>query len=73
LDSIREFERCVVNTEGVVYMITLADFRKHISHLGDKQLVNLYKLYEECVSPGVSDTMRRDMIERELYERKVIV
>jgi hypothetical protein len=54
-------------------MITLTDFRKHISHLGDKQLVNLYKLYEECVSPGVSDTMRRDMIERELYERKVIV
>ena len=54
-------------------MITLADFRKHIAHLGDKQLVTLYKMYDSCHSPGVSDTLRRDMIERELSERKVIV
>ena len=54
-------------------MITLADFRKHIGHLGDKQLVNLYKLYEEQTSPSVNDTLRRDMLATELYERKVIV
>ena len=54
-------------------MITLTDFRKHISHLGDKQLVNLYKLYEEQTSPGANDTLRREMLFAELYERKVIV
>lgn len=54
-------------------MITLADFRKHISHLGDKQLVNLYKLYEEQATPSVNDTLRREMLFTELYERKVIV
>ena len=53
--------------------MNLTDFRKHISHLGDKQLASLYKLYEEQDSPGVNDTLRREIIFAELYERKVIV
>ena len=51
----------------------LEEFRNEIQQLGDRQLKALFLLYKEQVSPGVNDTVRRDIIECELYERKVIV
>ena len=51
----------------------LEEFRTAIEHLGDRQLKALFLLYAEQVSPGVNDTVRRDIIECELYERKVLV
>lgn len=52
---------------------TLQEFRAGIQRLGDRQLKALFLLYAEQASPGVNDTVRRDIIECELYERKVIV
>lgn len=51
----------------------LEEFRNEIQQLGDRQLKALFLLYKEQVSPGVNDTVRRDIIECELYERKVLV
>jgi hypothetical protein len=51
----------------------LEEFRTAIEHLGDRQLKALFLLYAEQVSPGVNDAVRRDIIECELYERKVLV
>jgi hypothetical protein len=53
--------------------MNLGDFRKHISHLGDRQLVALYKMYEAAKELNTNDNLRRDMIASELYERKVLV
>jgi hypothetical protein len=52
---------------------TLQEFRDGIQRLGDQQLKALFLLYAEQASPGVNDTVRRDILECELYERKVLI
>jgi hypothetical protein len=51
----------------------LVEFRNEVQQLGNRKLKALYLLYKEQLSPGVNDTVRRDIIECELYERKVLV